>query len=63
MSADAIGPELDELSGWELPPRSADRAEPVRVFESAEAALAFLAAHAASRAADRVSGASDSNFP
>jgi hypothetical protein len=36
----------DRLSGWSLPPPSAravGEVEPVRVFESAEAAMAFLA--------------------
>ena len=37
-------PQLDHLSGWALPPASAEDAEPVRVFDTAEAALAFLAA-------------------
>jgi hypothetical protein len=39
-------PQLDHLSGWALPPASAEDAEPVRVFDTAEAALAFLAATA-----------------
>jgi len=39
-------PQLDHLSGWALPPASAENAEPVRVFDTAEAALAFLAATA-----------------
>jgi hypothetical protein len=36
----------DQLSGWTLPPPAAQAAgevEPVRVFETAEAAMAFLA--------------------
>jgi len=36
----------DRLSGWTLPPpiaRAVGEVEPVRVFESAEAAMAFLA--------------------
>ena len=36
----------DRLSGWTLPPPSAravGEVEPVRVFESAEAAMAFMA--------------------
>jgi hypothetical protein len=36
----------DRLSGWTLPPPSAravGEVEPVRVFESAEAAMAYLA--------------------
>jgi len=35
----------DHLSGWTLPPpraRAVGEVEPVRVFESAEAAMAFL---------------------
>jgi hypothetical protein len=35
----------DRLSGWTLPPpgaRSGGEVEPVRVFDTAEAALAFL---------------------
>jgi hypothetical protein len=34
-------PQLDRLSDWAYPPEDA---EPVRVFDTAEAALAFLAA-------------------
>jgi hypothetical protein len=37
---------LDDLSGWALPPpaaRAEGDVEPVRVFDSAEAAVAFLA--------------------
>jgi len=40
----------DSLSDWALPPpraRAAGEVEPVRVFDTAEAALAFLAAMAA----------------
>ena len=40
----------DELSGWTLPPPSAQaegEVEPVRVFESAEAAMMFLARQSA----------------
>jgi hypothetical protein len=37
------GEPLDELSDWELPPRSAGDARPVRVFDSAEHAIACLA--------------------
>jgi hypothetical protein len=40
----------DDLSDWALPPagaRSAGNSEPVRVFDTAEAALAFLACMAA----------------
>lgn len=33
---------LDDLSGWELPPPSARGAEPIRVFDTAAEAMAFL---------------------
>jgi hypothetical protein len=37
-------PPLDRLSDWAYPPVDAEDASPVRVFDTAEAALAFLAA-------------------
>lgn len=37
---------LDDLSGWEIPPPAAREAEPVRVFDTAEDAIAFLARQA-----------------
>jgi hypothetical protein len=43
----------DRLSGWGLPPPvalAAGEAEPVRVFDTADAALAFLAANYVSAA-------------
>ena len=50
----------DTLSDWALPPSSACAAgenEPVRVFESAEAALRFLAGQSAATApAERRAG-------
>jgi hypothetical protein len=44
MNAHDIGLRLDDLSDWELPPPSAGDMRPVRVFESADAALSFLRA-------------------
>lgn len=38
----------DDLSGWTLPPpaaRARGEVDPVRVFDTAEAAMAFLARH------------------
>jgi hypothetical protein len=37
-------PPLDRLSDWAYPPVGAEDASPVRVFDTAAAALAFLAA-------------------
>ena len=39
MTAHDIGLQLDDLSDWELPPSSAGDMQPVRAFDSAEAAL------------------------
>jgi hypothetical protein len=47
MTAHDIGLQLDDLSDWELPPPSAGDMRPVRVFDSAEAALDFLRAQRA----------------
>jgi len=46
----------DHLSGWTLPPpraRAVGEVEPVRVFESAEAAMAFLEGMVSKRLAYR----------
>ena len=42
MTMHEVGLQLDDLSDWELLPSSAGDMQPVRAFDSAEAALMFL---------------------
>jgi hypothetical protein len=51
MTAHDTGLHLDDLSDWQLPPSSASDMRPVRVFDSAEAALRFLRAQYTARIA------------
>ena len=43
VKAQRIAP--DDLSDWVLPPPSSDDAKPIRCFDSAEDAIAFIKTH------------------